>query len=86
MEALRRRIIIATAAFFVFAFAYLAIFPIGQQPDRAYRPRAGNPAHVARHPVVLIDEGHFNAHTARGGYSPFARLLREDGYEVRPHQ
>jgi len=33
-------------------------------------------------PVVAIDEGHNNFHTADGRYLPFARLLRSDGYVV----
>jgi len=33
-------------------------------------------------PVVLIDEGHNNFHTADGRYLPFASLLRQDGYIV----
>jgi hypothetical protein len=33
-------------------------------------------------PLVLIDEGHNNFHTADGRYLPFARLLRADGYNV----
>jgi len=33
-------------------------------------------------PNVCIDEAHFNLHTAGGIYSPFAELLRGDGYRV----
>jgi hypothetical protein len=33
-------------------------------------------------PVVKIDEGHNNFHTVNGRYLPFARLLRQDGYNV----
>jgi hypothetical protein len=35
-------------------------------------------------PIVLIDEGHNNFHTASGRYLAFAALLRMDGYVVRP--
>jgi hypothetical protein len=31
----------------------------------------------------MIDEAHFNWHTATGRYLPFAELLRRDGYVVR---
>ena len=41
----------------------------------AYRPGKG--------PVVLIDEGHFNASTATERYLPLAELLRQDGYVVK---
>ena len=32
---------------------------------------------------MIIDEAHFNWHTAAGRYLPFAELLRRDGYVVR---
>lgn len=35
-------------------------------------------------PLVLLDEGHRNAHTVSGRYAPFVRLLRNDGYKVEP--
>jgi hypothetical protein len=35
-------------------------------------------------PTVLVDEAHFNFHTADGRYLPFARILRRDGYVVVP--
>jgi hypothetical protein len=38
---------------------------------------------IGKGPVVAIDEGHYNFHTADGRYLPFARLLRSDGYIVR---
>jgi uncharacterized protein (DUF2249 family) len=34
--------------------------------------------------VVLLDEAHFNFHTAGGRYQTFADLLRRDGYVVKP--
>lgn len=43
--------------------------------NRAFEPGSG--------PIVLIDEAHFNFHTAGGRYLAFANLLRQDGYEVR---
>lgn len=33
-------------------------------------------------PIVYIDEAHNNFHTMSGGFSPFAKLLEEDGYNV----
>lgn len=35
-----------------------------------------------RGPVVTVDEGHRNFHTAGGQYEPFARLLANDGYRI----
>src|SRR5690349_17665506 len=37
-----------------------------------------------RGPVVMVDEAHFNIHTAGGHYAPFAEVLRQDGYRVAP--
>jgi hypothetical protein len=37
-------------------------------------------------PVVMIDEAHFNFHTAEGRYKAFAELLRRDGYTIRRSQ
>lgn len=34
-------------------------------------------------PVILIDGAHYNFHTSEGGFSPFAKLLRQDGYQVK---
>jgi len=36
-----------------------------------------------KHPRVVIDRAHHNAHTARGKYRPFAEMLRMDGYAVK---
>ena len=33
-------------------------------------------------PVISIDEAHFNFHTLDGRYSPFATVLKGDGYRV----
>jgi hypothetical protein len=53
--------------------------------DTVFQPSLGAPAYaIGQGPVVLIDEAHHNFHTAEGRYSPFARLLRRDGYVVRP--
>ena len=56
-----------------------------QVPDTAFMPPVPNPLYkTGEGPVVLIDEAHFNFHTADGRYQPFAALLRRDGYDVRP--
>jgi hypothetical protein len=58
----------------------------GQQvPDTEFQPAIPKPAFLPqRGPVVLLDEAHFNFHTATGRYLPFAELLRRDGYVVTP--
>ena len=37
-------------------------------------------------PGVAIDEAHLNFHTAGGGYAPFAKLLRLDGYQAQSNR
>lgn len=55
-----------------------------QVPDSAFRPRVSAPAYrPGAGPVVLIDAAHSNFHTLDGGFAGFARLLSEDGYDVR---
>jgi hypothetical protein len=57
--------------------------PAQQIPDRAFCPpplEARFPAGDG--PVVLVDAGHGNLHTADGGYFPFAAVLRKDGFRV----
>ena len=50
-----------------------------QRPDLEFRPLIIDPAfEIGTGPVVLIDEAHFNFHTAEGRYKPFAELLRRD--------
>jgi len=54
-----------------------------QMGDPDFDPRIDSPAYpLGKGPVVLIDEGHNNFHTAEGRYRPFADLLRKDGYRV----
>jgi len=55
-----------------------------QVADTAFRPPIEKPAFApGKGPVVLIDEAHYNFHTAAGRYLPFAELLRRDGYVVK---
>ena len=71
------------------AFALAGAAPAWAQQvaDTAFNPPIARPAYAeGRGPVVLIDEAHNNFHTADGRYLAFARLLRRDGYVVRPNQ
>ena len=65
---------------------YLALNPVGARPDRHFDASVVTPAYVDRHPVILFDEAHNNAHRADGKYAPFAKVMRNDGYEVRANQ
>jgi hypothetical protein len=35
-------------------------------------------------PVITLDEAHLNFHTLDGRYSPFGKLLSDDGYVLKP--
>ncbi|HVF48276.1 MAG TPA: hypothetical protein VNA17_11980 [Pyrinomonadaceae bacterium] len=65
--------------------AFLAVGSFAQQvSDTAFAPPIPKPMYkTGKGPVVLLDEAHFNFHTADGRYLPFAALLRRDGYDVR---
>jgi hypothetical protein len=61
----------------------ITLFP-QQVADTNYNPVISRPEYQnGKGPVVVIDEGHNNFHTADGRYLPFARLLRADGYVVK---
>ena len=56
-----------------------------QEADADFRPEISAPAFpLASGPTVAIDEGHKNFHTMGGRFRPFADLLEQDGYVVRP--
>ncbi len=74
-----RKILIAVLAVILLAVAWLALFPVWQHADRSFDARVARPAYTARHPVVLFDQGHYNAHGVNGNFAPFAKLLRSDG-------
>jgi len=71
--------------FFCFLFALTAYSQ--QIPDTNYTYQLNQSAYpIGAGPVVYIDEGHQNFHTMGGGFSPFAKLLQQDGYQVKPLQ
>ena len=78
-----RKILIAVLAVILLAIGWLALFPVGQHADRSFDARVAHPANTTRHPVVVFDEGHHNAHGLSRNFAPFAKLLRSDGYELR---
>ena len=54
-----------------------------QVPDPNFKPKIEKPAFAqGKGAVVMLDEAHFNFHTASGRYQTFADLLRRDGYVV----
>ena len=56
----------------------------GQQlADLDFRPAIAKPEYqLEKGPLVRIDEGHHNFHTAEGRYKPFATFLRRDSFSV----
>lgn len=74
---------VAVLAVLLVAISYLALFPFGQRPDRSFDATVREPAYSERHPTILFDEGHHNAHTIKGGFRPFASLMQNDGYQIR---
>ncbi len=53
-----------------------------QKADPDFEATVLNPAYQVEHPKVFFDEAHFNYHTTEGTYSPFVKLIRNDGYLV----
>ena len=55
-----------------------------QRADPDFRPQVSAPAYMSgTGPIIGIDAGHNNWHTADGRFAPFAHLLEADGYQVR---
>ncbi len=76
---MNHRLIIFVATALVTASVYAQ--PV---PDTEFKPPIEKPAYAkGGGPVVMIDEAHFNWHTATSRYLPFAELLRRDGYVVQ---
>ena len=56
-----------------------------QVADTTFTPIIENPAYkTGQGPVIFIDEAHHNFHTMSGRYQAFAKLLQNDGYQLKP--
>lgn len=70
----------------VFGF-WLAMTMTGysqQVPDTTFSTGIEHPEYtIGTGPVLCLDSAHNNFHTAGGGYAPFARVARKDGYQVK---
>jgi hypothetical protein len=75
----------ALALSVIATLALLTLSASAQQvADTEFKPPIPDPAYrTGRGPVVMLDEAHFNFHTAEGRYKPFSELLRRDGYVVK---
>lgn len=69
----------------IVALFLVTAFFAAQRADYGWNPSIERPTFSGSHPLVLVDEGHFNASSIgfAGRYWPFGRLLRADGYDVR---
>jgi hypothetical protein len=75
--------LIERSILFVLAAAMLAPAHAQQAADNSVDTSVQNPMFPAgAGPVVAIDSGHHNFHTAQGRYAPFASLLKSDGLKV----
>lgn len=67
-------------------YLILSPFTYSQQvSDPDFKPVIKNPAYEkGKGSLILIDEAHNNFHTMTGRYKPFADVLENDGYTVKP--
>jgi len=64
----------------------LAMWLLSQIEDTNFDAAIGAPAYTDKHPHVLFDEAHSNAHTIDGLYKPFVNLIVNDGFEIKPNK
>lgn len=76
-------VLIAVDSFVMIAVVAFVMTKADRQYDADFDTTVAVPAYASNGPVVLFDEGHENTHAAKGGYRPFAELVRNDGYELR---
>lgn len=69
--------------FILFGILPLTLFA-QQQPDTSFTFSIGESAYEkGEGPVLCIDSAHNNFHTLEGGFAPFARVMKEDGYNLK---
>ncbi|MDR9419193.1 hypothetical protein [Gracilimonas sp.] len=68
--------------FYLFIVLFFSLDVTAQQrPDTSFTININQPKYVeGEGPVVCIDAAHNNFHTIDGGFAPFARVIRKDGY------
>jgi hypothetical protein len=82
-----RRLALLSGIVVVIFAAWLSYKSATDRPyDSRFDTKVAQPAYTKDHPCVFIDEAHRNLHTASGTYKPFADLLANDGYDVRPYR
>lgn len=66
----------------LFLFHFQSALQAQALPDTSFSYPIDSLTHSTNSPVVGIDNGHNNYHTMQGGFSPLAKILRSDGYQV----
>ncbi len=70
---------------FLIVFFVIQNVSAQQVADTTFNPIIENPAYkLDQGPVIFIDEAHHNFHTINGRYQAFAKLLQQDGYQLKP--
>ena len=79
-----KRILAVVSIVICVGLAWLVVTALSesQRADNGWDPKVSRPTYTTDHPRVILDEAHYNAHTAGGKYRPFVRLLEADGYQV----
>ncbi|HWR83153.1 MAG TPA: hypothetical protein VN285_07610 [Candidatus Deferrimicrobium sp.] len=83
---MKRVLLVSLASILALIVLLIAITAYrAQRADYGWDPSVATPTYVSTHPRVVIDQAHNNASTAgwTNRYWPLARLLRNDGYDVR---
>ncbi|MEL7124492.1 MAG: hypothetical protein AAFO07_33970 [Bacteroidota bacterium] len=70
--------------FFILLLCTVNCFAQGQRPDLEYSIKLENPRYKGPPKVMIgIDGGHNNVHQLDGGFAPFAKLMKLDGYDLK---
>lgn len=83
---MKKQIGIVVVVLVVLGVGYLAMNPVGPQPDRRFDVSVAVPDYTTDPPRILFDQGHNNAHKMDGKYEPFAKLMMNDGYVMSHYE
>lgn len=68
----------------LFCFGISSVLIAQQVPDLDFSVSIDHPSYAAGEgPVIGIDGAHNNLHQLEGGFAPFAKLARADGYQLK---
>ncbi|WP_299525918.1 DUF4440 domain-containing protein [Winogradskyella sp.] len=63
----------------------IQVFAQQQKPDLDFDVSIKSPKYSDEYTALIgVDDSHNNSHTIDGGFQPFAKLLRADGYQLQP--